>query len=99
MTSSVFYQKKNQDERDLASKIEKIRRWEANKRDGIVRKYGLETTMAKRTVKIDPERPPTTILAPWEVHLFWQSFGPSTLGTVCCSSGKSVKLTVLREIG
>ena len=26
-------------------------------------------------------------------------FGPSTLGTVCCSSGKSVKLTVLREFG
>ena len=27
------------------------------------------------------------------------SFGPSTLGTVCCSSGKSVKLTELREFG
>ena len=57
-----------------------------------------ETSMAQLAVETDQERPPTTILAPWGVHLFWQSFGPSTLGTVCCSSGKLVKLTVLREI-
>ena len=38
-------------------------------------------------------------------HVLWSSsvlamlFGFSTLGTVCCSSGKSVKLTGLREFG
>ena len=38
-------------------------------------------------------------------HVLWSSpilamlFRFSTLGTVCCSSGKSVKLTGLREFG
>ena len=47
--------------------------------------------------KNDRDHPPTTSLAPWVVHLSWHSFGSSTLGTACCSSGKSVKLTALRE--
>ena len=55
--------------------------------------------MAQLMAKTDPDRPPTTSLAPWGVHLSWHSFGPSTLGTASCSSEKSVKLTVLREIG
>ena len=31
-------------------------------------------SMAQQTAKTDPERPPTMILAPWGVHLFWQTF-------------------------
>ena len=55
--------------------------------------------MATETNSRPPDHSPTMILAPWVGHSFWHPFGLSTLGTTCCSSGKSVKLTELREIG
>ena len=46
----------------------------------------------------DSARPPSAQRV-WGVNYFWSLFNPSTLGTAWCSSGKSVRLTKLREIG
>ena len=47
--------------------------------------------------------PPTVNIAAqrvlWSSPILAMLFGLSTLGTVCCSSGKSVKLTGFREFG
>ena len=51
------------------------------------------TVHAQGEMILDPDRPPTMHHVSCGVHSFWVLFGPSTLGTACCSSGKSVKLT------
>ena len=49
--------------------------------------------------KLDPDCPPSATTCLGEFTRLGNVFGTSTLGTACCSSGKSVKLTGLREFG
>ena len=63
-----------------------------------MRKMNKKNVHGTTNGKTDLDHPPITIPAPWGVHLSWHSFRPSTLGTVCCSSGKLVNLTA-PEIG
>ena len=51
------------------------------------------------TGESDPDRPSPAPYLSTEFVILDYIFGPSILGTVCCSSGKSVKLIVLREFG
>ena len=49
-------------------------------------------------MELDQDRPPSTAQRVlWSSPVLEMPFGFSTLGTVCCSSWKSVKLTGLRE--
>ena len=51
------------------------------------------------TGESDPDRPSPAPYLSKEFVSLDHTFGFGTLGTGCCPSGKSVKLTVLRELG